>query len=121
MNIDRTRLFDKRVVQRNIRAGRVTKDEFGAWLRDLDDSEEKIKARDEGGDDDDYEPNKPAAPGDEAEGIADPFLADPGMDAVPGTPVAVPSAYPADAAPAQVAPAQAAPYPAAPPPAAPYP
>jgi hypothetical protein len=63
MKIDRARLFDKRVVQRNIRAGRVTKDEYQAWLADQQDVGEKIMARDEGGDDDGYEvPVKVAAP-----------------------------------------------------------
>jgi hypothetical protein len=55
MKIDRARLFDKRVVQRNIRAGRVTKDEYRAWLADQADVSEKIMAREEGGDDDGYE------------------------------------------------------------------
>lgn len=55
MKIDRARLFDKRVVQRNIRAGRVTKDEYQAWLAEQSDVGEKIMARDEGGDDDGYE------------------------------------------------------------------
>lgn len=55
MNIDRTRLFDQRVVQRNIRAGRVTKDEYQAWLGELSDASENIKPRDEGGDEDGYE------------------------------------------------------------------
>lgn len=59
MNLDRARLFDKRVVQRNIRAGRVTKDEYRAWLRELSDTSEKIRARDEGGDDDGYERPEP--------------------------------------------------------------
>ncbi|MCX4246055.1 hypothetical protein [Paraliomyxa miuraensis] len=57
LRIDRARLFDKRVVQRNIHAGRVTKDEYRAWLKDLPDSTDKIMARDEGGDDDGYEPS----------------------------------------------------------------
>lgn len=55
MKIDRARLFDKRVVQRNIRAGRVTKDEYQAWLADQSDVGDKIMAREEGGDDDGYE------------------------------------------------------------------
>lgn len=55
MKIDRTRLFDKRVVQRNIRAGRVTKDEYRAWLKDLPNATEKVMARDDGGDDDGYD------------------------------------------------------------------
>src|ERR1043165_9586807 len=55
MKIDRARLFDKRVVQRNIRAGRVTKEEYQAWLADQSDVTAKIMARVEGGDDDGYE------------------------------------------------------------------
>jgi hypothetical protein len=55
MKIDRARLFDKRVVQRNIRAGRVTKEEYQAWLADQSDVNDKIMAREEGGDDDGYE------------------------------------------------------------------
>lgn len=62
MKIDRARLFDKRVVQRNIRAGRVTKDEYQAWLAEQSDVGEKIMARDEGGDDDGYEVPVKAAP-----------------------------------------------------------
>lgn len=57
MRIDRARLYDKRVVQRNIRAERVTKDEYAAWLSELPDVSDKIKPRDEGGDDDGYEAN----------------------------------------------------------------
>jgi hypothetical protein len=62
MKIDRARLFDKRVVQRNIRAGRVTKDEYRAWLAEQADLSDKIMARDEGGDDDGYEVVPKAAP-----------------------------------------------------------
>jgi len=62
MKIDRARLFDKRVVQRNIRAGRVTKEEYQAWLADQSDVGDKIMARDEGGDDDGYEVPIKAAP-----------------------------------------------------------
>lgn len=62
MKIDRARLFDKRVVQRNIRAGRVTKEEYQAWLADQADVSDKIMARDEGGDDDGYEVPIKAAP-----------------------------------------------------------
>ncbi|MEX1366943.1 MAG: hypothetical protein AB1Z98_27700 [Nannocystaceae bacterium] len=64
MRVERARLYDKRVVQRNIRAERVTKDEYKAWLGDLPDVSDKIKARDEGGDDDGYDPasKKPEAP-----------------------------------------------------------
>ena len=119
MNIDRARLFDKRVVQRNVRAGRVTEEEYQAWLGELADTSDKILPRDEGGDDDGYEvmPPKPAeeAP---AEGAA-PGAPDAAATADPGAYQAAPTpAYQADpmqgtpvvqAAPAPAAPVQAAP------------
>ncbi len=49
------RLFDKRVVRRNIREGRVTKEEYQAFLQSLPDRADHIKPRDEGGDDDGYD------------------------------------------------------------------
>ncbi|MCA9651611.1 MAG: hypothetical protein KC501_16965 [Myxococcales bacterium] len=58
MRIDRARLYDKRVVQRNIRAERVTKEEYKAWLAELPDVSDKIRPRDEGGDDDGFEGKK---------------------------------------------------------------
>lgn len=61
MKIDRSRLYDNRVVQRHIRAERVTKDEYAAWLADLPDVSHKIKPRDEGGDDDGFEQVAPKA------------------------------------------------------------
>ena len=60
MKIDRARLFDLRVVQRNIRSGRVQKDEYGAWLSALPDATPKIKPREEGGDEDGYDGHPPA-------------------------------------------------------------
>lgn len=94
MRVERARLYDKRVVQRNIRAERVTKDEYKAWLGDLPDVSDKIKARDEGGDDDGFDPaaKKPEAP-----------------PATAPTEVAAAEAAPAQAAPVQAAPVQAAP------------
>lgn len=133
MNIDRTRLFDQRVVQRNIRAGRVTKDEYQAWLSELSDISENIKARDDGGDDDGYEPvpPKPAADStDAAEGTegdafnasavadeADPFADDTPQPAAPVHAAPVIPSNPAQApaygggapAPTQAAPVQAVP------------
>jgi len=74
MNIDRARLFDKRVVQRNIGAGRVTKEEYRAWLGELPDSSDKIRPRDEGGDEDGYDhtavPKAEPAPMAATEGLA---------------------------------------------------
>ena len=56
MKVDsRTRVFDKRVVQRYIRAGRVTKEEYGAWLAALPNTQENIMPSNEGGDSDGYE------------------------------------------------------------------
>lgn len=49
------RVFDQRVVSRNIAAGRLTKEEYAEYLESLPDAAENIKARDEGGDDDGYE------------------------------------------------------------------
>jgi hypothetical protein len=100
MKIDRARLFDKRVVQRNIRAGRVTKEEYQAWLADQSDVTDKIMARDEGGDDDGYEVPIKAAP----VSIAAVPSAGP-----PAGPSAVPSAVPPAGPPAGLAPAPAAP------------
>lgn len=80
MRIDRTRLFDKRVVQRNIRAGRVTKDEYAAWLAEVPDATDKIMAREDGGDDDGYEgakPEEPSAPAPAAHGASMPVAAEP--------------------------------------------
>jgi hypothetical protein len=62
MKIDRARLFDLRVVQRNIRSGRVNKDEYAAYLSALSDTSPKIKPREEGGDEDGYDGHpEPAA------------------------------------------------------------
>ncbi|MEM7152601.1 MAG: hypothetical protein AAF799_07155 [Myxococcota bacterium] len=97
MNIDRARLFDKRVVQRNVRAGRVTKEEYQAWLGELADTSEKILPRDEGGDDDGYEvmPPKPAEDA-TAEGAV-PGAPDVAAPADPGAYQAAPTpAYQAD-------------------------
>ncbi len=121
MNIDRTRLFDKRVVQRNIRAGRVTKDEYEAWLREVSDASDKVKARDEGGDDDGFDPSKPTPEPEVA-----PAEVYPAGDAYPPTVAPEPSDYaaPVAADPYAAAPdpaAAPAPAPAAPAPAAPAP
>ncbi len=59
MKIDRARMFDLRVVQRNIRSGRITKDEYGGWLTALSDASDNIQAAGEGGDDDGYDPTPP--------------------------------------------------------------
>lgn len=56
LQVDRTRVFDKRVVQRYIRAGRVSKEEYAAWLTALADATENIKPEEEGGDADGFEP-----------------------------------------------------------------
>ncbi len=99
MKIDRTRLFDKRVVQRNIRAGRVTKEEYRAWLAEVGDASEKIMPREDGGDDDGYEGAKPdavAADGAAPEGDAPAVAADGAAPEV----AAAPAAAPAEVAPA---------------------
>ena len=49
------RVFDQRVVHRNITAGRVTREEYQAYLASLTDCAENIKPREEGGDDDGYD------------------------------------------------------------------
>jgi len=56
------RFFDQRVVQRNVAAGRITKDEYTGFLESLPDAAENIRPREEGGDDDGYDrPRQSAA------------------------------------------------------------
>jgi hypothetical protein len=38
-NIDE-RMFDKRVVERNIKRGKITREQYEAWLNNLEDCEE---------------------------------------------------------------------------------
>jgi hypothetical protein len=60
MKIDRARLFDLRVVKRNITAARVSREEYDSYLGSLTDAAANIMAREEGGDDDGYD--RPATP-----------------------------------------------------------
>ena len=92
MKIDRARMFDLRVVQRNIRSGRITKDEYGGWLTALPDVTENIQAAEEGGDDDGYDPTPPA---DESAAAS---AAEP-AHAPAHAPMAAPAAAPAPTAP----------------------
>jgi len=48
-------MFDKRVVRRHVTAGRVTEQEFEAFLEALPDVARNIRAHEEGGDDDGYD------------------------------------------------------------------
>ena len=92
MKIDRARLFDLRVVQRNIRSGRVNKDEYAAYLSTLADTSPKIKPRDEGGDEDGYDGHPPPAePEPEPERAAAPQVASPQIASPQIAPVAAPS------------------------------
>jgi hypothetical protein len=103
--INPDRLFDKRVVQRNIDAGRVTKADYAKFVATLPDRAEAIKPKDEGGDDDGFEPT-------EAEPAAAPAAA-PAAEPQMATATAEPSIAPPYAqAPPTAAPAPAAPAPA---------
>lgn len=53
------RMFDKRVVRRNISTGRIQSDDYDRFLNALPDVAENIKPPDEGGDNDGYEENPP--------------------------------------------------------------
>lgn len=55
------RMFDKRVVRRNISTGRIQSDDYDRFLNALPDVGENIKPSDEGGDNDGYEENPPEA------------------------------------------------------------
>lgn len=74
-NPDNLQLFDLRTVRRNIARGRTEQEEYKAFLADLPDVSDKIRAPDEGGDDDGYdargdrraEPEAGAAPAPEQE------------------------------------------------------
>lgn len=55
------RMFDKRVVRRNISTGRIQSDDYDRFLNALPDVVENIKPSDEGGDNDGYEENPPEA------------------------------------------------------------
>ena len=49
---DTDRLFDKRVVRRNIAAGLISKDDHERFIEALADASKNVKPRDEGGDED---------------------------------------------------------------------
>lgn len=55
------RMFDKRVVRRNISTGRIQSDDYDRFLTALPDVAENIKPSGEGGDNDGYEENPPEA------------------------------------------------------------
>lgn len=104
------RMFDQRVVRRNISTGRISSDDYGRFLGALEDVGENIKPAEEGGDNDGYDENPPeeaaaALPGDAAAGFGSPAgseLAPPvdPMAAAPAVaPVAAPMAAPPVAAP----------------------
>ncbi|MEM6289981.1 MAG: hypothetical protein AAGA54_01910 [Myxococcota bacterium] len=58
------RMFDKRVVRRNIATGRISSDDFDRFVGALTDVSENIKPSEEGGDNDGFEEQAPeeAAP-----------------------------------------------------------
>jgi hypothetical protein len=101
--INTDRMFDKRVVQRNIRTGRATKDEYAAFMSSLPDLTQQIRPADDGGDDDGFDVREARA---HARAAA-PRPSSPFADAPR------PAAPPAEAQPAPAPPA--APAPAAPP------
>jgi hypothetical protein len=53
--INPDRMFDKRVVQRNIRTGRATKKDYEAFVSALPDLSNQIRPADDGGDDDGFD------------------------------------------------------------------
>lgn len=132
---DNDRMFDLRVVRRNIAAGRISKDDRSRFIAALPDATENICAAEEGGDDDGFDPSgsgieppgdasadvagmapiESAPEGEAALGAAQAYA--PGPEAVApamAAPVIAPPAVaPAAAAPA-VAPPVVAPAPAAP-------
>jgi hypothetical protein len=55
------RMFDKRVVRRNISTGRIQSDDYDRFLNALPDVTENIKPTEEGGDNDGYDENPPEA------------------------------------------------------------
>jgi hypothetical protein len=59
---DSDRLFDQRVVRRNITAGRISKDDHKRYMEALPDATEKIKPPEEGGDDDGWDGPPPREP-----------------------------------------------------------
>lgn len=130
------RMFDQRVVRRNISTGRISSDDYGRFLGALEDVGENIKPAEEGGDNDGYDENPPeeaaALPGDAAAGFGSPAGAPavselaPPADPMAAAPVAAPPVSPAVApvAAAPVATPPVAPVAAAPvaaPPVAPVP
>lgn len=131
------RMFDQRVVRRNISTGRITSDDYDRFLTALPDVGENIKPAEEGGDNDGYDaqpPEDPNAapaegqaaeqlPGDPAAGFGSPAPA-PAAPAAPigAAPVAAPpvgaapAAAPVDPAAAPAMPAAAPPIPGTEPP-----
>jgi len=113
------RMFDQRVVRRNISTGRISSDDYGRFLGALDDVGENIKPTEEGGDNDGYDEMPPeeavaALPGDPAAGFGSP-TAVAGMAPAADPMAAVPAAMPAVAPPLAAAPPVAAAPVAAPP------
>ena len=56
------RYFDHRTVKRHIRRGHVSQSDYEAFLEALPDVSDKIRPRDDGGDDDDDYDDAPSAP-----------------------------------------------------------
>lgn len=127
------RMFDKRVVRRNISTGRIQSDDYDRFLNALPDAAENIKPTEEGGDNDGYDERPPEAQadaaqpaGDAAAGFGSPApgaLPDAGIPAAPAAPPVAPVAAPTAAvvppaapvaSPAAPAAPEAAPAPAAP-------
>lgn len=72
------RMFDQRVVRRNISTGRISSEDYDRFVGALPDVAENIKPTDEGGDNDGYDERPPEeaepeqAPGDVAAGFGSP-------------------------------------------------
>ncbi len=52
---DPERYFDRRTIKRHLKRGVVSETDFGRYLETLPDVSDKIKPRDEGGDDDGFD------------------------------------------------------------------
>jgi hypothetical protein len=99
---DPMRQFDSRTFRRKIKSGRISEAEYREFLASLPDLADKIKPRDEGGDDDGYE-ERIASRGRPQETAA--------SEAAPASAPAAPAAPESDDDPFAEAPAAAAPVP----------
>jgi hypothetical protein len=116
--INPDRMFDRRVVQRNIRTGRVNKAEYSAFISSLPDLSQQIRPHDDGGDDDGFDVREARAQARQAppRPVFDGPRPQPSFAAAPVAPESPPTPTPTPT-PTPVSPVstQEAPTPAAPP------